>query len=72
MVELVSGTTGITSRSGVTLDGEFHDSFINGNTQAGMWRDAASGDGLAGGDYRATFRVAPSLEVSLERPAVLP
>ncbi|MBC7822055.1 MAG: cadherin domain-containing protein [Planctomycetaceae bacterium] len=67
MVELIGSAGGVTSRSGVALDGEYHDSFIPGNAQPGLWADAASGDSHPGGDYRATFRVAPSLVVDLDQ-----
>lgn len=50
--------SGVIGSNGLALDGEFQNSRINGSTLATQWHDAPSGDGFAGGDYRASFIVA--------------
>jgi hypothetical protein len=69
MIELDGDAGGITSPAGARLDGDWLDSHIAGNTTFTHWQDAPSGDGFAGGDYRATFVVkldtaAPLVEAS--------
>ena len=39
------------------LDGEYLDSQIHGTTTYSVWNDIRSGDGIAGGDYRAMFSI---------------
>lgn len=67
LIELKGETGGIASPTGQLLDGEYLDSSIAGNTAYSVWRDAPSGDGIPGGDYRAFFTltapVAPDIRV---------
>ena len=51
----ISGAMG---SNGLALDGEFQNSRIAGSTLVTQWHDVPSGDGFAGGDYRASFIVA--------------
>ncbi|MCA9177360.1 MAG: VCBS repeat-containing protein, partial [Planctomycetales bacterium] len=69
LIELNGSAGGITDTAGRLLDGEYLDSHITGNTDAYVWQDAHSGDGVQGGDYRAMFQVHPSsnLEVTNAR-----
>lgn len=55
LIELKGDSGGIVDPNGLLLDGEYLDSNIAGNTTPRLWRDAPSGDGLPGGDYRAMF-----------------
>lgn len=52
LIELNGSAGGITDTAGRLLDGEYLDSHITGNTDAYVWQDAHSGDGVQGGDYR--------------------
>jgi autotransporter-associated beta strand protein len=55
LIELEGDAAGITDLSGNLLDGEYLDSAIASNTTLSLWKDAPSGNGLPGGDYRAYF-----------------
>lgn len=57
MIELDGDAGGIATFGGALLDGDWLDANITGNTLFSHWNDAPSGDGFAGGDYRAVFRV---------------
>ncbi|HQY89013.1 MAG TPA: Ig-like domain-containing protein, partial [Tepidisphaeraceae bacterium] len=50
--------SGVMGTNGLALDGEFQNTRIAGSSLATQWQDAPSGDGFAGGDYRASFIVA--------------
>ena len=58
LVELDGDQGGIAGLDGSALDGEFLDSNINGSTDWSIYPDEFSGDGRAGGDYRAFFGIA--------------
>jgi hypothetical protein len=69
LIELDGDAGGITSTAGRALDGEWLDSDVNGGTLFSLWQDTPSGDGFAGGDYRAMFvvdvdTVAPTVDAS--------
>jgi hypothetical protein len=58
MIELNGQAGGIADSSGNLMDGEYLDSYVDGNTNLySNWNDAPSGDGIPGGDYRAVFAV---------------
>jgi hypothetical protein len=57
MVELNGSAGGISTPGGALLDGEWLDAQIRGSQLFSHWQDTPSGDGFAGGDYRAVFRV---------------
>jgi hypothetical protein len=57
LIELDGDTGGIATTAGALLDGDWLDSSIAGNSLFSHWNDAPSGDGFAGGDYQAMFRV---------------
>ncbi len=50
---------GIANTAGSLLDGEFLSNHIPGNTDAAIWTQTPSGDGIAGGTYRSTFSYSP-------------
>ena len=58
LIELNGDAGGIADLRGWLLDGEFLDSYIAGNDSPFIWTDAPSGNGVAGGDYVATFNLA--------------
>lgn len=58
LIELSGQPGGIRDLSGRLLDGEYLDSHVPGNNLLTHWNFAPSGDGLPGGDYRATFSIA--------------
>ncbi len=57
LIELDGDAGGIASPTGRLLDGEYLDTHIAGNSLYSLWKDAPSGDGLPGGDYRAYFSI---------------
>ena len=57
LVELNGRPGGITDEFGRLLDGDYLDATVQGNTQKSLWMLSPSGDGFAGGDYRAFFSV---------------
>lgn len=57
ILELNGKSGGIADPKGRLLDGEFLNSYIAGNVLPSQWQDTPSGDGLAGGDYIASFSV---------------
>ncbi|MCY2977564.1 MAG: FG-GAP-like repeat-containing protein, partial [Planctomycetota bacterium] len=68
LIELDGGQSGIRAPNGWQLDGEFINNRIVGNTTAPGWSETPSGNGIAGGDYRAYFVITSSpaiLELSL-------
>jgi hypothetical protein len=62
-VEINGDAGGVASPTGTLLDGEFLDSYVAGSTNW-TWQDAPSGDGLAGGDYLATFSVSTAPQIT--------
>jgi hypothetical protein len=62
-VEINGDAGGVASPTGALLDGEFLDSYVAGSTNW-TWQDAPSGDGLAGGDYLATFSVSTAPQIT--------
>ncbi|WP_149499941.1 FG-GAP-like repeat-containing protein [Roseiconus lacunae] len=65
LVELDGDEGGITGLDGNALDGEFLDSNVNGSTDWSIYPDEFSGDGRAGGDYRAFFGITDDVPQSL-------
>jgi hypothetical protein len=57
LIELDGDAGGIADPAGSLLDGNYLDSNIAGNSTFSIWRDSPSGDGIAGGDYRAYFSI---------------
>lgn len=57
LLELNGDAGGIAATNGELLDGEYLDSYIAGNALPMHWQDTPSGDGVAGGDYLATFTI---------------
>jgi hypothetical protein len=72
LIELEGDTGGITGTNGLLLDGEFLDSNIQGSNQPWFWRDAPSGDGIAGGDYSASFQIADLANNQNDAPVLDP
>lgn len=70
LLTLNGGTGGIANTSARLLDGEYLDSNIAGTNLSSLWRDAPSGDGLPGGDYRAYFIVRSSSFTVPATPAI--
>lgn len=57
ILELNGDAGGIADTRGRLLDGEFMNSYIAGNNQPMHLQDTPSGNGIAGGDYVASFNV---------------
>lgn len=71
LLEADGDVGGITNPAGNRLDGEFLSSRISGNTSPFIWQNTPSGDGIAGGDYRASFSIAqPTLAIELETTSI--
>ncbi|TWT93212.1 FG-GAP repeat protein [Stieleria varia] len=66
LLEANGDVGGITNTAGNLLDGEFLSSYIPGNNNPFIWNNTPSGDGIAGGDYRAAFSIAqPTLAIDV-------
>ncbi|QDV43538.1 FG-GAP repeat protein [Stieleria neptunia] len=57
LLEVNGEAGGITNSTGDLLDGEFLSNVIAGNDSLFLWDSKPSGNGIAGGDYRAAFSV---------------
>lgn len=67
LLDLNGDPGGIANTAGDLLDGEFLSNTIAGNDNLFLWDKKPSGNGIAGGDYRAMYSVArPELEIEID------
>ncbi|MCS7468168.1 FG-GAP-like repeat-containing protein [Stieleria sp. ICT_E10.1] len=67
LLEVNGEAGGITNSTGDLLDGEFLSNAISGSDSLFLWDKKPSGNGIAGGDFRAAFSVSrPLLDIEID------